>query len=212
MMEAAVEELRLPAGSATALVIDSHEPSRLGLALLLRRQRWVGACWVAASSPEAVALARRHRPDVAVLDVSDSGPLAGAVTARLRAAHPGVQLLLSSRCMTSLGVPPAVLGAAGFVPAGTGSEALLAAVRAALVGEQAPAPAPLPRAAALDVLSAREREILALLATGATNREIAVRLQLGPDSVKKTATALYRKLGVRNRTQAAQRAVALLGP
>jgi DNA-binding NarL/FixJ family response regulator len=50
-----------------------------------------------------------------------------------------------------------------------------------------------------------------LLGTGATNREIADRLHLGPDSIKKSATALYRKLGVRNRTEAAQRAASILG-
>ena len=59
-------------------------------------------------------------------------------------------------------------------------------------------------------LTDREREILFLLGTGKTNREIAERLHLGPDSVKKSATALYRKLGVRNRTEAAQRAATLL--
>ncbi len=59
-------------------------------------------------------------------------------------------------------------------------------------------------------LSDREREILLLLGTGKTNREIAERLHLGPDSVKKSATALYRKLGVRNRTEAAQRAATVL--
>ena len=67
-----------------------------------------------------------------------------------------------------------------------------------------------PSAAASPDLSDREREILVLLGTGATNREIAARLHLGPDSVKKSATALYRKLGVRNRTEAAQRAATVL--
>jgi two-component system response regulator DesR len=46
--------------------------------------------------------------------------------------------------------------------------------------------------------------------TGLTNREIGERLHLGPDSIKKSATALYRKLGVRNRTEAAQRAATVL--
>ncbi|MBS0548849.1 MAG: helix-turn-helix transcriptional regulator [Proteobacteria bacterium] len=60
-------------------------------------------------------------------------------------------------------------------------------------------------------LTEREREILLLLGTGKTNREIAERLHLGPDSIKKSATVLYRKLGVRNRTEAARRAELLLG-
>lgn len=208
----ATEELRLPADAVGALVVDAHEPTRLGLALLLRRQPWVGSCWLAAGSEDAVALARRHRPDIALLDVSDTGPLAGGITKRLRQAHPGVEILLSSRCATSLGAPPATLGAAAFLPAGTASETILAAVRAALVSGEAIVPGPVPEPEDPAGLNEREREILALLSTGATNREIAERLHLGPDSVKKAATALYRKLGVRNRTEAAQRAGALLGP
>lgn len=61
-----------------------------------------------------------------------------------------------------------------------------------------------------DRLSEREREVLALLCTGATNREIAAAMQVGTKTVKKHAGTLYRKLGVRNRTEAAQRAATLL--
>jgi ATP/maltotriose-dependent transcriptional regulator MalT len=53
-------------------------------------------------------------------------------------------------------------------------------------------------------LSTREREILALIATGATNAEIAARLFLSPHTVKEHTSTLYRKLGVRNRAQAVQ--------
>jgi DNA-binding NarL/FixJ family response regulator len=207
----ATEELRLPADAVDALVVDAHEPSRLGLALLLRRQSWVGNCWTAAGSEEALALARRHRPDIAILDVSDAGPLAGAITKRLRHAHPGIEILLSSRCRNSLGAPSASLGAAAFLPVGTASETIVAAVRAALLGSEAVLPDAAPEREKPIGLSDREREILALLSTGATNREIAASLHLGPDSVKKAATALYRKLGVRNRTEAAQCAGTLLG-
>ncbi len=211
----ATEELRLPPESVGALVVDAHEPSRLGLAILLRRQPWVGRCLLAASSEEAVQLAARHHPDVAILDVSETGPLAGAITARLRAAHPGIGILLSSRCRSSLGAAPASIGALAFIPAGTPTEQVLATVRAALLTgepvEAVPAPPPAASDDPLAELSEREREILGLLSTGATNREIAARLHLGPDSVKKSATALYRKLGVRNRTEAARRAEAVLG-
>ena len=206
------EELRLPADAVGALVVDSHEPSRLGLALLLRRQPWVGSCRLAADSEEAVRLARHHRPDIAILDVSETGPLAGTIVKRLRAAHPGIEVLLSSRCSSSLGAPAATLGAAAFLPAGSSAETILVAVRGALLGDAklvVPGPPPQPEDPA--ALNDREREILALLSTGATNREIAERLHLGPDSVKKAATALYRKMGVRNRTEAAQRAGTHLG-
>lgn len=58
-------------------------------------------------------------------------------------------------------------------------------------------------------LSAREQEVLALLCTGATNREIAAALHVGLETVKKHARSLYRKLGARNRTEAARRATEL---
>jgi ATP/maltotriose-dependent transcriptional regulator MalT len=54
-------------------------------------------------------------------------------------------------------------------------------------------------------LSAREREVLALMATGATNAEIAAELFLSPHTVKEHASTLYRKLAVRNRAEAVQR-------
>lgn len=203
------EELRLPSDSVVVLVVDPHEPTRLGLGVLLRRAPWVGHCLLAAGAEDSVALARRHRPDVALVDVSEAGPLAGGLVARLREAHPGIQVLLSSRCRKELGAPPAALGALGFLPTGTPTEKVLEAVRGALLtGEQVEMA---PAADGLEELSEREREILVLLWTGATNREIADRLHLGPDSVKKSATVLYRKLGVRNRTEAAQRAEIVLG-
>jgi two-component system response regulator DesR len=146
---------------------------------------------------------------VAILDISQTGPFAGTITAAIRAAHPGVQILLTSRCRTTPGAPPASLGAVGFLPAGVSGEDVVDSVRAAvLTGE--PLDLPVTNPSVGPALSDREREILVLLGTGATNREIAERLHLGPDSVKKSATALYRKLGVRNRTEAAQRAVTVL--
>lgn len=200
----------LPDSSVRALVVDSHAPSRIGLAALLEEQRWIERCLLAADSQESVSLARRHRPDVAILDISQTGPFAGSVTAMIRAAHPGVQILLTSRCRTSPGAPPAALGAVGFLPAGASPEDLIDAVRTAVIGGE---PLDLPGADPADALDLndRERDILILLATGATNREIGERLHLGPDSIKKSATVLYRKLGVRNRTEAARRAELVLG-
>lgn len=195
----------LPDSSVRPIVIDAHAPSRIGLAALLEEQPWIERCLLAADSTESVALTGRHRPDVAILDVSQTGPFAGSITATIRAAHPGVQILLISRCLTALGAPPASLGAIGFLPAGVSGEDVIAAVRAAVLSDEVLEPTIASSAGALE-LSDREREILFLLATGKTNREIAERLHVGPDSVKKTATALYRKLGVRNRTEAAQRA------
>ncbi|MCW2980454.1 MAG: two component transcriptional regulator, LuxR family [Solirubrobacterales bacterium] len=199
----------LPHSSVRAIVIDAHAPSRIGLAALLDEQPWIDRCLLAADSTESVTLTRRHHPDVAILDVSQTGPFAASITGAIRGAHPGVQILLISRCRTTLGAPPASVGAIGFLPAGVSGEDVVAAVRAAVLSGEPLEPAIASPAGALE-LSDREREILVLLGTGATNREIAARLYVGPDSVKKTATMLYRKLGVRNRTEAAQRAATVL--
>jgi two-component system response regulator DesR len=199
----------LPDSSVRAIVIDAHAPSRIGLATLLDEQPWIETCLLASGSEESVALTRRHRPDVAILDISQTGPFAGSITAMIREAHPGVQILLSSRCRTTPGAPPASLGAVGFLPAGITSEDVIDQVRAAVLGGE-PLDFDAPPPAAGPDLSDREREILVLLGTGLTNREIGERLHLGPDSIKKSATALYRKLGVRNRTEAAQRAATVL--
>jgi DNA-binding NarL/FixJ family response regulator len=199
----------LPDSSVRAIVIDAHAPSRIGLGALLEEQPWIERCLLAADSTESVTLTRRHRPDVAILDISQTGPFAGSITAWIRGAHPGVQILLVSRCRTTLGAPPASVGAIGFLPAGVSGEDVVAAVRAAVLSGEPLELAIASYAGALE-LSDREREILVLLGTGATNREIAARLHVGPDSIKKTATVLYRKLGVRNRTEAAQRAATVL--
>ena len=108
----------LPNSSVRAIVIDAHAPSRVGLAALLDEQPWIERCLLASGSEESVSLTRRHRPDVALLDISQTGPFAAAITAQIRDAHPGVQILLTSRCRTSPGAPPASLGAVGFLPAG----------------------------------------------------------------------------------------------
>jgi len=194
--------------SVRALVIDGHDATGLGLGLLLERQPWVARCRLARDRAGAVALLARERADVAVLDISDLGRFAGMAVTALRAEHPGLRVVLSSRCATQPPSPPHLLGASAFLPAGSTAAETLAAVRAALLDEaprSQPKASP-PRAADGPPLSARERDILALLATGATNLEIAADLRLGPETVKKQVSALYRKLGVRNRTEAVAQA------
>lgn len=191
------------------LIIDTHEPTRLGLALLLQRQPWVERCYLAGGQEKAVELTARFRPAVAVVDISTLGPFVATLAAALRAAHPPIQLLLTSRCSGTATAPVRQAGAVGFLPPGTPGAAAVEAVRAAAL-EETTIDLPVAQPAGVR-LSDRERQVLQLLATGATNREIAEQLHLGPDSVKKHASSLYRKLGVRNRTEATQRAPEVLG-
>src|SRR3984885_3550554 len=197
----------LPDGSIRALVVDRHPLTRLGLGVLLHRQPWVSRCLLASDRDEAIALATRHRPEVAVVDVSDAGPFVGSYLAPLRAARPAMPLVLSSQYAPASHVKLLAAGGAGLLTPEASIEDVLAAVRAALIAEEVPADRGAGRTGRL---SEREREVLVLLCTGATNREIAAAMNVGTETVKKHAGALYRKLGVRNRTEAAQRATTLL--
>jgi two-component system response regulator DesR len=110
-------------------------------------------------------------------------------------------------------LPPAAAraaGASGFISKDLEAREVAAAVRMVGMGmtmfaPKSDQPAPL--------LSEREREVLDLIAAGSTNREIAQRLFLSPHTVKEHTSALYRKLGARNRAEAVQRAqrIGLLG-
>jgi two-component system response regulator DesR len=198
----------LPDKSIKALVIDGHEATRLGIALVLRRQAWVGRCLLAADASAAAELAARHRPEIAVLDISNAGPFVTGITARLHESHQGMAIVLTARCRLALPGPVRSLGAVAFLPPGTPAREIAAAARAAVLSVDYRRPAP--RSAQSLGLTDRERDLLLLISEGSTNREIAELLHLGPDSVKKSASALYRKLGVRNRTEAAQRSAGLL--
>lgn len=187
--------------SVQALVLERHAATRIGYGLLLRSQSWIDRCLLSANRDEAAALAVRARPDVAIVDVTEVGPFVSSYIAPLRAAWPPMSLVLSTR--DGAATPrqlPLPDGAAGLLTLADGVDDVIRAVEHALVGRQAPTPAA--RLAA--ELSAREREVLLLLGTGATNREIAESLHVSAETVKKHAAALYRKLGVRNRTEAAQ--------
>ncbi|MGO9959704.1 MAG: response regulator transcription factor [Solirubrobacteraceae bacterium] len=197
----------LPDGSVQALVFDPHAVSRIGLGVLLHRQKWVSRCLLAADRDEATALVERHKPDVAIVDVSTAAPFVPSYLAPLRSAHPAMPILLSSRCQLAASKPPSSIGVIGILTPGYSAEEVLVSVRAALVGDELPS---IHGRDEFDKLSGREREVLALMSTGATNREIAAVMHVGTETVKKHAGALYRKLGVRNRTEAAQRAAELL--
>jgi two-component system response regulator DesR len=182
-----------------ALVLEQHAVTRIGFGLLLRNQPWIERCLLSRDRSEAVVLSERAKPDIAIVDVTDAGAFVSAYIAPLRQARPAMALLLSTRERESPARLP--VGAAGLITPDHSVEEIVDALRLALAGQPVPAPGkPQDRFE----LSAREHDVLMLLTTGATNREIAAALHLSSETVKKHAAALYRKLGVRNRTEAAQ--------
>jgi DNA-binding NarL/FixJ family response regulator len=189
--------------SAQALVLERHAASRIGFGLLLRSQPWIERCLLSSDRDDAVMLAQRAKPDIAIVDVTDAGPFVGSYIAPLHKAHPAMSVLLSTREneLTALKLPlPSSV--AGLLTPVHGVEQVVEAVKLTLVG-QPPLQLQYEHPSRFE-LSAREREVLLLMSSGATNREIAEALHVSAETVKKHAATLYRKLGVRNRTEAAQ--------
>jgi DNA-binding NarL/FixJ family response regulator len=194
---------RVTGGKLSVLVVDDHAVVQWGFRLLLGRQHWIGRCEAATDPEEAVKLARRLKPDVALVDLF-LGERSGAdLCEALRDASPKTRVLLISGAGWISPHTARAAGASGFISKDWSAEEVANAVR--MVGRgmtvfarQADGPA--------TPLSSREREVLQLIGEGATNREIAERLFLSPHTVKDHTTALYRKLGVRNRAEAAKRA------
>ncbi len=190
-------------GKLSVLVVDDHAVVQWGFRLLLGRQPWIGRCEAASTPDEAVQLARRMRPDVALVDLI-LGERSGAdLCEALRDVSPRTRVLLISGAGWISPETAKAAGASGFISKDWSAEEVANAVR--MVGRgmtvfarQAEGP--------VTPLSSREREVLELIGAGATNKEIAERLFLSPHTVKDHTTALYRKLGVRNRAEAAKRA------
>lgn len=188
------------------LVVDDHDVVHWGFRLLLDRQSWVESCDGAAGLQEAVEFAANLRPDVALIDLmlgSDSG--AEACSA-IREVSPTTKVLLISGAGR---ISPAVArsaGASGFISKDWSAADVVKAVRMIALGSEVFAEGGPGDSVGL---SDREREVLGLIATGATNREIAGNLFLSPHTVKEHTSAIYRKLGVRNRAEAVRSAQGL---
>ena len=185
------------------LVVDDHDVVHWGFRLLLTQQTWVERCLSARSGEEALSLTRRFEPHVALVDLFVADESGAEICALLRAQSPAPKVLLISGAGRISMSAARAAGAAGFVSKDWPSADIVQAVRKVASGDTVFAPEREPAAAGL---SEREREVLNLMGSGATNREIAGSLHLSPHTVKEHTSALYRKLDVRNRTEAVQRA------
>lgn len=190
-------------GTLRVLVVDDHAVVQWGFKVLLGRQRWVEHCAVASDPGEALEQTRRVKPHVALVDLFLGERSGAELCEAIRAASPQTKVLLISGVGWISPQAASAAGASGFVSKDWSADEVAMAVRMVGKGmtvfarqEEAPA----------TPLSEREREVLALMASGATNREIAASLYLSPHTVKEHTSALYRKLGVRNRAEAVRRA------
>jgi NarL family two-component system response regulator LiaR len=196
------------------LLVDDHEMVRAGLRTFLGLQPGMEVVGEAGSAEQALALVPRLQPDVVLLDLVLPGMPGVEAVRRLRAAHPAVKVVVLTSFAGEEAVLPAIrAGAAGYLLKDVGPAELAEALRVVHAGG-----APLHPAVAAtvmhsvaeqarDPLTAREREVLRLIARGLSNRLIARELALSEKTVKVHVSAVLGKLGVADRTQAALYAV-----
>nr|WP_236241584.1 response regulator transcription factor [Streptomyces sp. CC228A] len=184
------------------LLADDEHLIRGALAALLGLEDDIEVVAEAASGPEAIAMARTHRPDVAVLDLQMPGADGVRVATSLRAELPGCRTMI----VTGHGRPghlkrALAAGARGFVPKTVSAQQLAEIIRTVHAGNRYVDPELAADAIASgdSPLTAREAELLELAADGAPIAEIAQRASLSPGTVRNYLSSAVSKLGAENR-------------
>jgi DNA-binding NarL/FixJ family response regulator len=193
------------------VLADDHPVIRDGLAALLGAVDGIEVVATAGSGDEAVRVAVARRPDVLVVDLHMPGGTDGvAATRAVRAAAPEVGVLVLTMLDDDASVRAALdAGAGGYVLKGDSRQQIVRAIHAVAAGATFLGSGVTPRAlggAGPDPfvdLTARERQILDLLATGLTTAAIAARLGVAAKTVTNNLSAIFAKLGVAGRTEAA---------
>lgn len=196
-------------------LVDDHELVRRGIGALLSAEHDMEIVGEAGTAAQARARIRATRPDVAVLDVRLPDGSGIDICRDIRSDNPETRCLILTGYDDDEAIYAAVLaGAAGYVVKDVQGSRLVESVRKVAGGASLLDPALNRRVveriteshhsdAPLESLSAREKEILPLIAEGLTNREIGVRLSLAEKTVKNYISGLLSKLGLQRRTQAA---------
>ena len=203
------------------LLVDDHPVVRTGMRGMLAAEPDIEVAGEAGSGPEAVAVAAAGAYDVILMDLRMPGGDGVAATKRILAADPDARVLVLTTYDVDSDILRAVeAGAAGYILKDATQQELAAAVRAAARGETVLAPSVAGRLVSqlrrpqVQPLSARETEVLALVARGRTNAEIGRELFVSEATVKTHLMRVFGKLGVSDRTSAVTTALerGLLAP
>jgi DNA-binding NarL/FixJ family response regulator len=191
------------------LIVDDHPVVRDGLAAMLATEREFEVCGVAATGAEAVSLALRTPPNVALIDL-ELPPTSGIETIRnVLACSPLTRILVFTAYKNDERVLGAVqAGAHGYLLKGTPRIQIFDAIRAVAAGETvfdgevAHVLSRRPRAEEHQLLTQRQLQIVELLAQGQSNKEMAGELHISERTVKYHLGAIFDRLGAGNRTEA----------
>lgn len=207
--------------SIRILIADDHEVVRIGLAALLDRQAGFRVVGEAESGNDAVRLARALRPDVVVMDIRMPNGSGTDACRTITAELPDTPVVMLTSYADEDALFEAIAaGASGYVLKRIGSDELVSAVRAVARGQSMLDPAVtaavlerLRRAAhaeesgAFSELTEQERRVLAHLAQGESNREIAAAMELAEKTVRNYVSNILAKLALASRAQAAAFAI-----
>ncbi len=191
----------------TCLIVDDHEVVREGLRLSLSRAPHIRVVGEASDGASAIKLVERRKPDVVIMDVRMPGMDGLEATKEILKLLPDTAVLIftafSERSLLARGLDS---GARGYILKEAPHETLLRAIERLAVGEGYIDPALMPAFLSgkdqTDMLTAREREILQLLADGMSNADVASKLFISQETVKSHVRHILAKLEADTRTHA----------
>ncbi|AJE42908.1 response regulator transcription factor [Streptomyces nodosus] len=209
---------------ARVVVADDQTVVREGIVMLLGLLPGVEVVGAAGDGEEAVKLVAELAPDVVLMDLRMPRCDGVEATRRIRSEYPGTQVVVLTTFADDDSLFPALrAGARGYLTKDAGGEEIVRAVRSVLCGDAGLSPSiqrrllerlsepergARPAVEAPDGLTARETEVLVLIAEGLTNQEIARRLHVSTATVKTHINNLFAKTGLKDRAQAVRYAYA----
>lgn len=193
------------------MLVDDHFVVRSGLAASLELEDDIEVIAEAESGEEALGLFLEKQPDVILMDLQLSGINGIKATEQILAHDPDARVLIFSTFARDDEIQTALdVGVLGYLKKSASREELLSAIRAIAVGENVLSESIAKRLAGLQsgpTITAREREILALIAQGKANKEIAAALGNAEDTVKRHISNILKKFEVNDRAQATAEAI-----
>jgi DNA-binding NarL/FixJ family response regulator len=199
------------------IICDDQAIVRDGLEMLLNLEQDIEVIGLAQDGNEAMELAADRSPDLVLMDLKMPGMNGVEATRRIRTRHPGIKVLVLTTYDDDEWIFDAIrAGASGYLLKDTPREKLIEAIRGTVAGksyvdpvvagkllEQMTGEQVRPAAMITEKLTEREIDVLRLIARGLTNAEIAEKLHLSEGTIRNHISAIFSKLDVSDRTQAA---------